>query len=400
MIPKLDRKTISYLERNPLNTKKEEASCIIYIDAHGSETNEENELKDSATVFSFAGISGALSYCLQYKKDGVNIQSSSYYRDLISKVEPNPIRLEERAVEMSRLLKPILKQIVDTKTEGRDQIWTRRNFDKRGLIPIKQLKKKEYVFLEYSAQDRANFNFGVYILDTSPNTQNLIGQNIISHDFLIQFQDEYPEAVCYLIELSENSENEKREEEYNEATSENPPNAICVLKFDQLIHLLSLLGFKYTYILDDSCRTRNSFNEYEMLDLAEKERMDVLKKLSVKMKSAEPIKTRKRVLSSNGKSLHGSFSQEMESRRKRFHKEIEDRVYSIFDKYERDDVELHPMEDSNKKMVYHLFVDDEKVAVIEIILDHLKIVKIKTKQEPSEPFVERFLDEIKLQRSV
>ena len=140
MFPKLDKKTISYLKRNPLNTKKEGASCIIYIDAHGSETNEENEIKDSATIFSFAGISGALSYCLQYKKDGVDIQSSSYYRDLISKVEPS--QLEERAVEMTRLLKPILKQIVDTKTEGKDQLWTRRNFDKRGLVPIKQLKKK------------------------------------------------------------------------------------------------------------------------------------------------------------------------------------------------------------------------------------------------------------------
>lgn len=100
---KLSKRTLAYFDRK---RKEQGNSCIIYIDAHGEESARCTN-SSSATVFSFAGVSGAVSYATQYDKPH-KIPSSLYYRDVMTKVEPQP--LKQRAIDMSRELKPHLKK--------------------------------------------------------------------------------------------------------------------------------------------------------------------------------------------------------------------------------------------------------------------------------------------------
>lgn len=72
-----------------------------------------------------------------------------------------------------------------------------------------------------------------------------------------------------------------------------------------------------------------------------------------------------------------SFTKDI---RAAFHKKIYDYVCDVF--YGIMDEEIHLMEDVNKKMVFHLFINDEKV-VITIFLDFLKIVGIEYEDFPN-----------------
>jgi len=376
---RLDKKTLAYFDRKH---KEKGNTCIIYIDAHGEETASCTEDSSSATVFSFAGVSGAVSYATQYDKPH-KIPSSLHYRDIISKVAPQEVK--QRAIDMSRELKPHLKKIVDLQENTPVKRWTRKHFDKYAMVPMKQLIKKEYTFLDDS-DERHNYDFGIYMMETSsPETKVLVGKNIISEDFLLEFQEEFPEAVTYLIELSSNDENE----ELMDAYESSGPNCIAKITFKQLIHLLKLLGFDYTYIFDDSCRSRDSIDN-ELLKLAEKERKVSLEKLPFKMKSTSMPKTRKRILSDLKKS--DSFVKEI---RKDFHTKIKNTMYDIFDEFDDElQMELHPMEDTDKKMVFHLFIKDEKVLIIEILFNFLK-VHIDVKQIKRITFLKPFIERIK-----
>ena len=382
---KLNKKTLSYFERK---RKEKGNTCIIYIDAHGEESASCSEDPNSATVFSFAGVSGAVSYATQYDKPGKKIPSSLHYRDIISKVAPQEVK--QRAIDMSRELKPHLKKIVDLQRDTSVKKWTRKHFGKYALVPMKQIIKKEYVFLDDS-DEKHNYDFGIYMIDTSSTeTKGLIGKNIISEDFLLEFQEEFPEAVTYLIELSSNDENEELMDAYKTLG----PNCIGKITFEQLIHLLKLLGFDYTYIFDDSCRSRDSIDN-KLLKLAEKERKVSLEKLPFKMKSTSMPKTRKRILSDLKKG--DSFVKDI---RRELHTKIKNNVYDIFDDFDKDKslmelhLELHLMEDTNKKMIFHLFIKDEKVLVIEILFNFLK-VKVEVKQIKRIAFLTPFIERIK-----
>jgi hypothetical protein len=80
--------------------------------------------------------------------------------------------------------------------------------------------------------------------------------------------------------------------------------------------------------------------------------------------------------------------------RKQFHKKIDDYVCETLYREVHDiDAEIHLMEDTDKKMVFHLFLDDEKL-VVEVILDFLKITEIKYdkyKNEIYEQFIENIM---------
>ena len=384
---KLNKKTLAYFDRK---RKEKGNTCIIYIDAHGGETMEDNCSKDSATVFSFAGVSGAVAYAVQYEKDGKKMPSSLYYRDIISQVKPQ--ELKQRALEMTKELKPHLKRIVDPLGDTPVRRWTRKHFDKYGMVSMKQLKRKEYEFLDTS-DDNHKYDFGIYVLDASSlETKKLIGKNIISEDFLIEFFEDFPEAIQYLTELASSKENERLMDEYEKDTSDVSPNCIGKITFEELIHLLSLFGFDYSYIFDDSCRSMETIDENKILKLAEKERKVSLEKLPFKMKSTSMPKTRKRVLSDLKRG--NSFVKDI---RKQFHEKIKKSVYDIFDKFVEDDIELEPMEDTDEKMVFHLFIRDEKTLVIEILFDFLKVsgVDIKRIKRTRDTFIEPFINRLK-----
>jgi hypothetical protein len=101
-------------------------------------------------------------------------------------------------------------------------------------------------------------------------------------------------------------------------------------------------------------------------------------------------KTRKRILSDLKKS--DSFVKEI---RKDFHTKIKNTMYDIFDEFDDElQMELHPMEDTDKKMVFHLFIKDEKVLIIEILFNFLK-VHIDVKQIKRITFLKPFIERIK-----
>uniref|UniRef100_A0A6C0HS51 Uncharacterized protein n=1 Tax=viral metagenome TaxID=1070528 RepID=A0A6C0HS51_9ZZZZ len=388
---KLGKNVLSYFEKK---RNEEGKTCILYIDGHGSESGEE-KCSNSSTIFSFAGVSGALSYAHTRFDNRMNVvPGSSYYRTVISDVKST--NLKQRAFEMARVLKPRVKELVDFRNTTPHEKLTRKYFDKYGMVPMKQLKRKEYTFID-SPKNIPSFDFGVFVLDTSsPDTESLIGHNIISDDFLIEFYDTFPDAVQYLTDLSTSDENEELLEKYSELTSTNSPNCVIKISFEQIIHLLSLLGFEYTYIFDDSCRFTSEIDEEEIVKMAEKERKLSLNKLSVKMKSTDMPKTRKKVLSANlSKTLRGSFLQDIENTRTRFHKKIENKVYEIYDSFNFSNTELEPMGRDNKKISFYLFVNNEKVAVIEILFDFLKVSNIVIDQVKESPYVEEFIEKIK-----
>ena len=78
--------------------------------------------------------------------------------------------------------------------------------------------------------------------------------------------------------------------------------------------------------------------------------------------------------------------------RKDFHKKIYDYVCDVLYR-DIEDAEIHLMEDVDKKMVFHLFIEDEKM-VIEIMLDFLKITDIKYDRFQNSQY-ELFIENIK-----
>ena len=139
----LDEKTIAYFKRQE---KYNKPICTIYIDAHGIEsTNQKTCKSDSAKVFSFAGVSGAVAYAKKYEKNGKMVPSSVYYRELLNQVPDLPIK--ERTKEMTKRLKPVLEKVVNEIPQPNEiDKWTRKNYKKYGLSSMKQLMKKNYYF--------------------------------------------------------------------------------------------------------------------------------------------------------------------------------------------------------------------------------------------------------------
>jgi hypothetical protein len=142
------------------------------------------------------------------------------------------------------------------------------------------------------------------------------------------------------------------------------------------------MGFEYSYIFDDSCRTGDMTEKMAM-----KERKVSLEKLPFKMKSADKVKTRKRVMSNEPK--EDVFVNDI---RNQFHRKIKDILFDISASFE--DTVIEPMEETNKKMVFHLFIEDEKVLIIELFFDFLKIIKIVIKHVKDTQITQRFIQRL------
>ena len=108
---KLGKETLEYFERE--RRQYDGPVCIVYIDAHGSETMEESCIKN-ATVFSFAGISGALVFLKKGEEP-----TSVRYRDIIKHIRPSDTRKVKKATEeMARLIKPHLSTHFESLPSG------------------------------------------------------------------------------------------------------------------------------------------------------------------------------------------------------------------------------------------------------------------------------------------
>jgi len=400
----LEPHTIKYFERQ--RKKYDQPVCIIYIDAHGGETMEENCSKDSATVFSFAGVSGAVSYAVKYKDNEGSVASSLFFRELISKINTTPTTksLKPKLEEISDLIKPRLKRHSKKAKPDRVKKWSVNHFDNYALTPMKQINQKRYSFFETDISFATHFDFGIHVIDIvyPPNhppdqrLETLRGQNLVT-----QYFDEeemlFPEAREYLTELSENAENKKAFEYPVRGIAGDEDILVRVITFDQLIHLLKLLGFEYSYIFDDSCRSNKLMPKKEIAflkdikklkTLAEKERKVSLEKLPFKMKSTSMPKTRKRILSDLKKS--DPFVKDV---RKGFHKKIEDYLDSELDKVkdfliESDNEDIDPkdiwlelVEDTNKKMSFILHIDPQDI-LIDVFIDFLKVKEIVVEGNP------------------
>ena len=411
----LEPHTIKYFERQ--RKKYDQPVCIIYIDAHGGETMEENCSKDSATVFSFAGVSGAVSYAINRKVDETPIPSGLHYRKIISGLTSpkNTKTVKKKIGQIIDVIKPQLKEHSRNAKPSRVKKWGQTHFDNHALVPIKQINHKRFLFYETNVKLMKYFDFGIHVLDIiyPPNhppdrrLETLRGQNLIT-----QYFDEeemlFPEAREYLTELSENAENKKAFEYPVHGIAGDEDILVREMTFDQIIHLLKLLGFEYSYIFDDSCRSNKLFTKKEipflkdikkLKSLAEKERKVSLEKLPFKMKSTSMPKTRKRILSDSKKG--DSFVKDI---RKEFHTKIEDYLDSELEKIkdfliESDNEDIDPkdiwlelIEDTNKKMSFILHVPND--IVIDIFIDFLKVKKINVEGTPIH-FIRPFLQNIK-----
>ena len=384
---KLGKKTLEYfdIQRKQYNGPV----CIVYIDAHGLETMEESCIKD-ATIFSFAGISGALTFLKKQVRDGEEVPSSVYYRDIIKNIKPTDTRqIKEATKEMAHLIKPQLSRHFDSLPSIPIVNWSRDNFEEYALTPMKQLKHKKYEFFDPSKKDF--FDFGIFILDViyppghPPDEQleNLKGQNIISRYF-----EEFPAASEYLEKLSKNSSNTKYIAKYPE------PNILRIITFKEIIHLLSLFGFEYSYIFDDSCRENDlakrptEENMKELKKLAKRERNVSLKKLSFKMLTADKPKTRRRLLSE----LSGKIKSSLPRARVKdlFHEKIETYLSDKLDEIKDDlmdneeiyagDIFLTISKDTHTELNFVLSVMGEDVLYINILIDFLKIDSIHVRK--------------------
>ena len=395
---KFEPHTIKYFEKQ--RKKYDRPVCIIYIDAHGGETMEENCSKDSATVFSFAGVSGAVSYTIQRKDGEKTIPGRVHYRKIISELSsPRTTKtIKKKISEIIDVIRPQVKEHSRNAKPSRVKKWGQYHFDNHALTPMKQMNQKRFLFYESNVKIMKHFDFGIHVIDIvyppdyppDERLESLRGQNLIT-----QYFDEeemlFPEARDYLTELSENAENRKAFE-YPIHGSGDEDILVRTMTFDQIIHLLSLLGFEYSYIFDDSCRSNKLITKKEvpllkdikkLKTLAEKEKKVSLEKLPFKMKSTSMPKTRKRVLSDLKRG--NSFVKDI---RKQFHEKIKDYLDGVIDNIkdfltesenenvDPSDIWLELTKDTDKKMSFQLKVGSDNILTIKVIIDFLKVKEI------------------------
>jgi len=401
---KLDKKVLDYFEKQ--HKQNEGPVCVLYIDAHGSEeTTYMNECADDATIFSFAGIAGAVNYVKLHEKNGKMIPTSQYFRDIVKQI-PNasPRALKAHVDETADVLKPLLREhheesflAHNNKSSAK---WTRRHLDKI-LTPMKQLTAKRYTFFEPNESERERFDFGVYIMNVSlPDMEYLVGENLIS----CEFSEKNPEVGEYLKKISENRWNKVWYEKFPMGLSD---NCVRTLTFKEIIHILKMLGFKYSYIFDGSCRSTQAANDSVLLKsdaelyekLAKKERNISLKKLPFKMKSADKIRSKKRILSDKIDSMN-SIDIPRAKVKKNFHDKLEYDILSLADDIKdiisedeniqelySDEIKVD-VDDSEKMMTFTLFANQYKILTCKISIHFLKITNIKISLENLVPLKE------------
>jgi len=224
--------------------------------------------------------------------------------------------------------------------------------------------------------------------------EGLKGQNIIS-----RFFEEFPDASEYIEKLSKNASNIKYIAKYPDE-----PNILRIMTFKEIIHLLKLFGFEYSYIFDDSCRENEIIKRPDeeamkaLEKLTRKERIVSLEKLPFKMLSADRVKTRKRILSDK---LYKSISIPRARVKTEFHEKIEsyltdkldDIKENLMDHEEFDyrDIFLRLTKDTYTEMSFDLSVMGVDVLYIDISIDFLKVKSINVRKNKTTSLINKLI---------
>jgi len=389
----LDEKTLNYFDVQ--DKKYNKPVCTVYIDAHGDEELKMNKCTDTSTIYSMAGILGALAYADEAERDGVVMPDSRYYRKLIGK-QTNTRGLKESLQHTADELKPhVARHFIPDETDDHVDKWSKQHFDKYALKPMRQMFKKTYEFIHKEEEDKKYYEFGVYIQNiTYPEnwplnaTQERImkhldklrGVNIVSNKF-VESETEFPEAIAFLKEI-ESTGNHR----VNKERRIMDDTFISHITFEELVQLLSKLGFGYSYIFDDSCRSNKLVDKRsspspktkkQLQQIAEKERKLSLKyrpSLRSKIKSTGTLK-KTRVLSKQTRSE--SIKQMVSVKRKRFNEliisEVENVLFSFPDDY---GFTIETQYITPKNIALSLSSPDYIVYNIKININFLKIVNV------------------------